>query len=582
MPAPRPMTELRGLPVSGGSRVGYALLFEEVPDVRAPAGGVGADDVPAELARLDAALEEALAQLEGLQASMEGQAGLVSGIFEAHAAMLNDAAPRLRAAVQEGNAAEHAVAMVLHAIRERLEALPNPVFAQRAQDIVDIERRLLRALGSLSHETPDLAAAPLGPVVVVASTLTPSEVAAFEGREIAAMVLEYGGPTSHSVLIAKSLGIPCVVGVMGVTRAVHPGDRIWVDGSEGLVVIAPDAEMLERARGLGERYDRLEAALLRESNLPAETLDGYRASLLANVEFRPDVEAGVARGAEGVGLYRTEFLVDERGRLPTEEEQLETFRWTLERLRGGALTIRTYDFGSDKPEVPNRRFEPNSALGERSLRWCFAHPEPFRAQLRALLRVAAEGDVRIMLPMVGGLEELRLARRALAAASAELAREGVAHRPDPPLGVMVEIPAAALIADLLAKEADFLSIGTNDLIQYGLAVDRLNPAVARWFRPSHPALLRMIRTILDAAAVHRTPVTMCGEMGGQSIYTVLLFGMGVRAFSLTPGYLPRARRLLRSLTARDARSLAAACLRQTTADDVEALLKARVQPVGRG
>jgi phosphotransferase system enzyme I (PtsI) len=418
--------------------------------------------------------------------------------------------------------------------------------------------------------------------VVVASTLTPSEVAAFEGRPIAAMVLEYGGPTSHSALIAKSLGIPCVVGVQGVTRIVHPGDRIWVDGSQGLVVLAPDADTLERARGLGERYDRLEASLLGESNLPAETLDGYRATLMANVEFRLDVEAGVARGAEGVGLYRTEFLLDERGRLPSEDEQLATYRWTLERLRGAPLTIRTYDFGADKPELVSRKFEPNAALGERSLRWCLANPVPFRAQLRALLRIAAEGDVRIMLPMVAGVEDVRMARAALAEAAAELAAEGIPHRADPPLGVMVEIPAAAVLADVLARECDFLSIGTNDLIQYGLAVDRLNPAVARWFRPSHPALLRMIRSILDAAAQNATPVTMCGEMGGQSIYTVLLFGMGVRAFSLTPGYIPRARRLLRSLTAREARSLAADCLRQTTADDVEALLRARIQPVGAG
>ncbi len=576
------MTELRGLPVSGGSRVGYALLFEEVPDFKAPAGGLAASEIPAEVRRLDTAVEEALAQLAGLSASREGQAELVSGIFEAHALMLRDAAPRIRAVVEEGNAAEHAVALVLHAIRERLEALPNPVMAQRAQDIVDIERRLLRALGSVTLDTPDLAQASLGPVVVVASTLTPSEVAAFEGRDVAAMVLEYGGPTSHSVLIAKSLGIPCVVGVTGVTRVVEPGDRIWVDGSDGLVVIAPDESALERARGLGERYERLEAALLRESGLPAETLDGHRVTLLANVEFRPDVEAGSLRGAEGVGLYRTEFLLDEHGRLPTEEEQVATFRWTLERLRGSPLTIRTYDFGSDKPEVAARRFEPNAALGERSLRWCFANPEPFRAQMRALLRVAAEGDVRIMLPMVGGLDEVREVRHLFARVADELAAEGVAHRADAPLGVMVEIPAAAMIADLLAREVDFLSIGTNDLIQYGLAVDRLNPTVARWFRPSHPAILRMIRQVVDAAAAHRTPVTMCGEMGGQSVYTVLLFGMGVRNFSLTPGYIPRARRLLRSLAARDARALAAACLRQGTADEVEALLRARVQPVGRG
>jgi phosphotransferase system enzyme I (PtsI) len=363
---------------------------------------------------------------------------------------------------------------------------------------------------------------------------------------------------------------------------VAPGDVVWVDGSRGTVVLEPDEESLAQARGLGERYERLEATLLAESNLPAETLDGHRAVLLANIEYPLDVEAGVVRGAEGVGLFRTEFLYDAREGIPSEEEHLAAYRQTLALIGGRRLTVRTFDFGSDKERPGGGGREPNPALGVRSLRWCFEHPAPFRIQLRALLRVAAEGDVRIMLPMVGSLEELRRAKAMIRQVAVELAEQGLPHRPDPPVGIMIEIPAAALTADVLAPHVDFFSIGTNDLIQYDLAVDRMNPKVAPLFRPSHPSLLRLIRQTIDAANGCGKPVTMCGEMGGASIYTVLLLGMGIREFSLTPGYVPRARRLLRGLTLRQARQVAAQCMRLSTAEEVEAHLLARVTPVGAG
>ncbi len=357
-----------------------------------------------------------------------------------------------------------------------------------------------------------------------------------------------------------------------------------MDGTRGVVVVNPDPDAVDRARGLGERYERLEAVLLRESHLPAETLDGHRAVLLANVEYPMDVGAGLERGAQGVGLYRTEFLYDpETGVLPGEEEQLEVYRRTLEQVGAERrLTVRTFDFGADK-EMPRRGPpEPNPAMGLRSLRWCFANPDLFRLQLRALLRVAAEGDVRILLPMVASLEEVRRAKAMIRQAARELAAEGLAHRPDPPVGVMIEIPAAAVIPDLLAREVDFFSIGTNDLIQYNLAVDRVNAQVASLFRPSHPSVLRLLQRVLQAAEEAGIPATMCGEMGGHSIYAALLLGLGIRAFSLTPGYIPRVRRLLRSLTLRRARALATQCLRLSTAEEVEALLHARVKPIGAG
>lgn len=576
-----PMAEFQGIPVSGGSRIGRALLYEETPEIN-PASAVPPASPEAEVLRLRRAAVLAKEDLTALRESMAAQEG-ISGIFQAHSMILEDFIPRLEAAILQGASAERAVATVMHTYAAQLRKKRNRLVAQRSQDIVDLERRLLRALSGLKPQAPDASQAD-GPVVVVARDLTPSETAGLEGRNIAAIALELGGPTTHTAVIAKSLGIPCVVGIEGLTDAVQPGDMIWVDGSEGTVVIEPDSETVERAVGRGERYERLEATLLRESHLPAETLDGHSAVLLANVEFPLDVEAGMVRGAQGVGLLRTEFLYSHDGGLPSEDEQYRIYHETLQRLDGGQLTIRTFDFGADK-ETPFRLSaaeEPNPALGMRSLRWCFAHPDEFRTQLRAILRVAAEGDVRIMLPMVAGLEDVRAARLAISTAAAELEAEGTAHDPKVSVGVMVEIPGAAVTADILVRHVDFLSIGTNDLIQYNLAVDRMNAHVASLFQPSHPSVLRLIDGTIQAAVAAGKPVTMCGEMGGHSIYTVLLFGMGLRAFSLTPGYIPRARRLLRGLTLRDARALATQCLRLETAEEVDRFLLERVEPIGAG
>jgi len=574
------MLELHGIPVCGGSGVGRALLYEETRGVTATAA-IPPKDVDAEVDRLERAAVLAKEDLASLHESLASQ-GAVAEIFKAHAAMLDDFLPKLIDTIRGGTSAEHAVATLLHEAATRLARVKDKTLSQRAQDITDIQRRLLRALGGLMPDAPEPEHGQ-GPVIVVALDLTPSEAGHLQGRNVAAIALERGGHTSHTAVILKSLEIPCVMGVRGLTAAAMPGQMIWVEGSNGRVVIEPDSSAMERAVELAQRYERLEAALLRESHLPAETIDGHRATLLANIEYPMDVDAAVARGAEGVGLYRTEFLYETDEELPSEDEQLSAYRATLQRLAGGRLTIRTFDFGADKesPRAPDEP-EPNPALGVRSLRWCFEHPEPFRAQLRALLRVAAEGDVRVMLPMVGSLEELRMAKRMLADAAAELERAGIPHRADPPVGIMIEIPAAALTADLLAPEVDFFSIGTNDLIQYDLAVDRMNPRVEPLFRPSHPSILRLIRMTIEAAGRAGIPVTMCGEMGGSTIYTVLLLGLGLREFSLTPGYIPRVRRLLRSLTLREARRMARECLRLHTADEIEQVLEKSVTPIGAG
>lgn len=575
------MLEIAGIAVSGGSGVGRAVLYEETPDVRA-AAALPPADVEAEVTRLHAAAERAAADLGSLHESLAASRDAIAQIFFAHRAMLTDFLPQLETAIREGSSAEHAVQTVIHMAAAKIAKVRDPILSQRAKDIIDIGRRLNRALtgttaAGLPEERTD------GPIVVVARDLTPSEAVQLRGRNVAAIALEQGGHTGHAAVIIKSLEIPCVMGARGLLEAASPGQMVWVNGSAGAVVIEPDASAMERAVELGLRYERLEASLLRESDLPAETVDGHRATLLANIEYPLDVEAGMARGAEGVGLYRTEFLYEVDGELPCEEDHLAAYRETLRHLDGGRLTIRTFDFGADKesPLAPQEP-EPNPALGVRSLRWCFEHPEPFKLQLRAIQRVATEGDVRVMFPMVASLEEVRRARAMLAETAAELAAEGIEHEPNLPVGIMIEIPAAATTADLLAREVDFFSIGTNDLIQYDLAVDRMNPRLEPLFRPSHPSLLRLLQRTIDAAAEAGIPVTMCGEMGGQAIYAVLLLGMGLREFSVTPGYIPRVRRLVRGLTLLEARRIAGDCLRLSTAEEVEELLRARVTPIGAG
>jgi phosphotransferase system enzyme I (PtsI) len=557
----------RGIPVAPGSRIGRAAHLEEVPFAveRRP---VAPEDVPREVERLRAAVAHAAAGLEESRRAVAADPGAAS-VFDVHRMMLEAVEGDIVKAVEQGEGAEHATATVLRGHANRFAARADPLLAERRQDVLDLEKRLLRALAG-APSGPTLPAG-RGPTVVVAEDLTPAETAGLGALQVVGLVLEHGGPTSHTAILAKSLGLPCVMGVSGIVAAVSPGALVWVDGDSGTVVVEPDAAAKEEARRAAERHEARERGFLRESDLPAETLDGHAVTLLANVELPVEVEAAAARGAEGIGLFRTEFLYDPSRGVPAEEEHLAVYRAALGRIPGGRLTIRTFDFGGDKV-APGAAHEANPALGVRSLRWCFAHEEAFVPQLRACLRVAAEGDVRVMLPMVGSLDDVRRARSLLAAAADALAREGVRHRPDPPVGAMIEVPAAAVTADLLAREVDFFSLGTNDLMQYGLAVDRTNENVADLFRPSHPSVLRLVRDVLAAAQAQGRPVTMCGEMGGDPAYAVLLLGLGLRELSLTPASIPRIRRLVRTLTIERARAVAARCLRLATPDEVDAYL----------
>lgn len=522
------MRRLRGVGVSGGSRVGRSVHLEAVEFAAGPSA-IRAEDVPRELERLARAVQVAVRGLEESQRALALDPR-VGSIFEVHRILLDAVRGEIEEAVRSGSSAEHATATVLSRYASRLASIADPMFAERRQDVLDIERRLLRALSGSSASSQDR---PTAGEVLVALDLTPSEAAALAGGRVGGLVLEHGGATSHTAIIAKALSIPCVVGVAGALAGIPPGVDVWVDGGAGSVVVEPDEKSLEAARERARAHEASERTLLAESHLPTETLDGHAAVLLGNIEFPLEVKAAVDRGAAGVGLYRTEFLFDPAHPVPDEAEHVAAYREALAHTGRGRLTIRTFDFGSDKATPGAASEEANPALGLRSLRWCFGHPDVFRPQLRALLRVATEGDVRIMLPMVGAPEDSRRVRAMLAECARELARDGVPHDPSVRVGAMIEIPAAAATADLLAREVDFFSIGTNDLTQYTLAMDRGHPRLARQADALHPAVLRMMAMTVEGAHEQGKWVGVCGGLASDALAVPLLVGLGLDELSVS-------------------------------------------------
>jgi phosphotransferase system enzyme I (PtsI) len=384
------------------------------------------------------------------------------------------------------------------------------------------------------------------------------------------VVTEAGGRNSHTSIIARSLAIPAVVGLADASAVVGSGDGLIVDGYSGDVLICPDEETVRRYQRRASRRAQTARGLRRERELSAETSDGLRIRLLANIELSDEIPAALAHGAEGIGLYRTEFLYLGRRDLPREEDHLADAVQVLEYAGAVPVTFRTCDLGVDKlpGSAPPTR-EPNPALGLRSIRLCLDRLPLFKAQLRGLLRAVAHGSVRIMFPMISGLEDLRLAKAALEECRAELQRDGVSV-PAVPVGIMIEMPSAAVTADLLAREADFFSIGTNDLTQYALALDRGNEQMHHLFRPYYPAILRLIQMVVSAADAANIPVTVCGEMAADPLMTLVLIGLGVRELSMNALALPAIKRVVRAATAEQARTLAQRALRLCTAQEVEA------------
>jgi phosphoenolpyruvate-protein phosphotransferase (PTS system enzyme I) len=572
----RMMQTLRGIAVSPGVAIGPPQVIDP-RGLRLPPRAIAAEAVEEELRRLDRGLE--LARVEAEAAELEARERIgpqYADILAAHARMITD--PTLRRDARsriedEKIAAEHAVSEVLEGYASRLARLADSHLAARAADVRDIQQRILgQLLGEVRSAVVEDQG---GPTLILAHDLSPSETAGLDPQRVLGFATEAGGRASHTAIVAAALEIPAVVG-LGNLLDLAPGSRMAIiDGDEGLVVLDPDEPTLERyRRAAAERTARFQG-LAGLANLPAVTLDGVGVGLWGNIEFPGEVAACLERGAAGVGLYRTEFLYLNADRAPTEEEQFAAYAAVVRSLKGRPVTIRTLDLGADKMAA----YHPGtgsggreSVLGLRSLRLSLRSPALFRTQLRAILRASTLGDVRVLFPLVSTLGEFRQARAVLNDVASELNAEGVAVRADLPVGVMVEVPAAAVMADMFAKEVDFFSIGTNDLTQYTLAVDRTDETVAELYSAADPAVLRLIGMVVAAAAPRNIEVVVCGTMGGEPLYAMLLMGLGLRNLSMPPHQLPEIKRVIRGISAEDARAVAAEALGQETSQAVVRLL----------
>ncbi len=542
------MEVIKGIPVSPGVVIGRAFVLDDA--VRfIPHRAVARKDVPHQLERLSAALEQSIKDLEADRDRAAVKLGPEPAkIFEFHLGLLRD--PSLVSHItdhieRDQVTAEYAVSEEFRKLIAQFRAMEGEVFRQKTADLLDLDRRVLN---KLIGESEDRLARLTEPVVLVAHELTPTRAASLHRPEIIGITTDSGGRTSHASIMAAALGIPVVVGCTHVTEHVDEGDEIIIDGSNGLVIIRPDEQTLEQHRREVERMGTYKLQLREVASLEPVTLDGTRISLMGNIEFPHEIEEILANRGDGVGLYRTEYLYLVSPTEPTEEEQFQEHRQAIEMLDGLPLTIRTLDLGADKKtQLLAEEPERNPFLGLRSIRYCLQNLPLFKTQLRAILRASALGPIRIMFPLISTAMELHQAKMILNDVMEECDEEGIEFDPDIPVGIMVEVPAAALSASALARECSFFSIGTNDLIQYTLAVDRGNARVANLYTAAHPAVLHLIRAVVRGARRWNVETSICGEIAGEVEYTMLLIGMGLRTLSLVPSQIPHVKRVIRSV-----------------------------------
>lgn len=547
----------KGIGVSPGVIICTAVVLDAEYLV-IPKRIVPTEQIDAELQRLSDAVAHAVQDVGLLRDGVSGDIGReIGSIFDFHIAVLRDKSVLGQIASEiktHHTTAEYAVSLAMKKYANTVAALKDRYLSERVKDVHDIEKRLLKLLIGQKHE--DLAHL-TQEVVVIAHDMLPSQTAALSRKFVKGFATDVGGRTSHTAIVARAMGIPAVVGLGNITSEITGGDIVIIDGTRGVVIINPDAEQLADYRETGRKYREGERERQALTTQPARTLCGHEVSLMANIEFPEDIEDADTRGAQGIGLYRTEFLYLAKEREPTEEEHYAAYAEVLKRLKGKPLVIRTLDLGADKyTQNKAHNQERNPFLGERSIRMCLHDIPMFKRQLRAIMRATVLGDVRIMFPMICTLMELRQARMVLEDVKEELEEEGIPFRREIPIGMMVEVPSAALMADQFAKEVNFFSIGTNDLIQYTLAVDRTNERVAGLFCAAHPAVLKLLRDVIRAGRRNSISVSMCGEMAGDPLYTLLLLGLELNIFSMNAPDVPEVKKIIRSTTMDHARAVA--------------------------
>jgi len=568
------MEKLVGVGASPGIAIGVAHVLASRVEIHERR--IAAEQVESELRRFEKALMETDAQLARIQAMIAEREGDEQQyrILEAHRLMLSDVhlVERARRMIRDDHAAaEWAVRKALDQIQAVFERIEDPYFRDRKSDVAMVGERLLRNLVGVGDSTsPE--EAPKGSIAV-AHELSPADAAQLGRAEAAGFCTEGGGRTSHTAIVARALGLPYIVGVENLGRRVWSGMTMVIDGARGEVILDPDADALrryeERADAARTRSQRLAAI----RDVAAQTADGTPIHLHANIEMLEELPLAVDLGAEGVGLFRTEFLYLERADLPSEDEQYAHAVAALKSVGGRTVTFRTLDLGGDKlPPSVRIPSGTNPAMGLRSIRYSLRREDVFRTQLRALYRAGAVGPMQILFPLISGVAELRAAKRICAEVSDELEREGIPHARKIPVGVMIETPSAATIADLLAAECDFLSIGTNDLIQYSLAADREDEHVGYLYHPLHPAILRALRQIVVAAERLGCPVAMCGDMAGDAMLTWVLIGLGLRNLSMAPRQIPVVKSIVRATSLPDAERMLGQALAMKTETEIEELV----------
>ncbi|WP_226644232.1 phosphoenolpyruvate--protein phosphotransferase [Mesobacillus subterraneus] len=565
---------LQGIAASNGIAIAKAYKLVE-PDFSFEKRTI---DAPAEeIARFQSALQTAKAELEKIR----DHAGTALGadkaaIFDAHLLVLSD--PELISPIEdkintENVNAEHALKETADMFIGMFESMDNEYMKERAADIRDVTKRVLAHLLGIQIPNPSLIAEE---VVIVAEDLTPSDTAQLNRQFVKGFTTNIGGRTSHSAIMARSMEIPAVVGTKAATEEINNGDIVVVDGLKGEVHFNPTPEVLEAYKKIQEDFEKQKAEWAKLVNEKSVTADGHHVELAANIGTPKDLKGVVENGGEGVGLYRTEFLYMDRDQLPTEEEQYTAYKAVLEGMEGKPVVVRTLDIGGDK-ELPylNLPKEMNPFLGFRAIRLCLEEVDIFRTQLRALLRASVHGNLKVMFPMIATLNEFREAKAMLEEERAKLVQEGVEVAEYIELGIMVEIPSTAVLADQFAKEVDFFSIGTNDLIQYTMAADRMNQQVSYLYQPYNPSILRLVKMVIDAAHKEGKWAGMCGEMAGDETAIPILIGLGLDEFSMSASSILKARSLIRNLNKADMEKLASSVLNMSTTEEVvEAVNKA--------
>lgn len=564
---------IKGIGASMGIAIGKAYLLEQDNADVVEERFVPPEEIEAEVIRFKEAVSKAREHLRTIIEDVPDEYRDHVYILDTHRMLLKDKLlyeGTIEQIREKKVNAEQALKKTVDKVKGNFKKMPDPYFRDRASDIVHASNLILeRLLGTGPSKIADIDKR----VIIVAHDLSPAETSQIQLEKVKAFITDLGSHTSHTGIIARSLEIPAVLGLKNASQVIETGDFIIVDGNAGVVVIDPDEETLSRYHDRKDRFEDFQAQVTRTSGLPATTTDQHHISICANISLLEEVVSAMDHGSDGVGLYRTEFLYLNRHSLPSEQDLFENYKDLAEIMEEREVTIRTLDLGGDKfaTSIPWGE-EMNPALGLRAIRFCLQSPEIFTTQLRAILRAARFGNIRIMFPMISQIEEIAAAKRMLEEAAESLEKDGIPFRADIPVGAMIEVPSAVFMADILAKEVDFFSVGTNDLIQYSFAIDRVNKQVAGIYQPLHPVVLRMIDRVVTAAKAQGIRTALCGEMGADPVNLPVLLGLELDAISMNPLSIPAIKNLVRMLSFEEAKTFARGVLNRATASEVRQMI----------